>query len=41
MIDYDPVYKLQMVFMGLDSEADKPRMNAEMRVMNYNELNCN
>ena len=25
--------KLQMTFMGLDLEANKPRMNAELRVM--------
>ena len=31
--DYISAYKLQMAFMGLDVEADKPRMNAELRVM--------
>ena len=31
MIDYASVYKSQMAFTGLD--LDKPRMNAELRVM--------
>ena len=26
-------HKSQMAFMGLDFEANKPRMNAELRVM--------
>ena len=34
MIDYISAYKSQMTFLGLDFEADKPRMNAEeLRVM--------
>ena len=33
MIDYIAAYKSQMTFMGLDFEADKPRMKAELRVM--------
>ena len=33
MIDYISAYKSQMVFRGLDLEADQPRMNAELRVM--------
>ena len=33
MIDYTPADKSQMTFMGLDIEADKPRMNVELRVM--------
>ena len=33
MTDYISVYKSQMAFMGLDFEADKPRMKAELRVM--------
>ena len=34
MIDCISAYKSQMAFMGLDFEADKPRMNAEeLRVM--------
>ena len=32
MIDYILSYKSQMNFMGLDFEADKPRMKAELRV---------
>ena len=32
MIDYISAYKSQMTFMGLDYEADKPIMNAELRV---------
>ena len=32
MIDYISAYKSQMAFMGLDYEADKPIMNAELRV---------
>ena len=33
MIDYISAYKLQMVFMGLDFETDKPKMKVELRVM--------
>ena len=33
MIDYVSAYKSQMAFMRLDLEIDKPRMNAELRVM--------
>ena len=33
MIDYVSAYKSQMTFMRLDLEVDKPRMNAELRVM--------
>ena len=33
MIDYISAYKSQKVFMGLDYEVDKPRMNAKLRVM--------
>ena len=33
MIDYISAYKSQMVFMGWDIEADKPKVNAELRVM--------
>ena len=33
MINYISAYKSQMAFMGLDFEADKPGMNAELRVM--------
>ena len=34
MIDCISTYKSQMALMGLDFEADKPRMNAEeLRVM--------
>ena len=33
MIDYISAYKSQKVFMGLYYEADKPRMNAKLRVM--------
>ena len=33
MIDYISAYKSQMDFMGLDFEAHKPRMNAELKVM--------
>ena len=32
MIDDMSAYRSQMVFMGLDFEADKPRTNAELRV---------
>ena len=31
MIDYISVYKSQIAFIGLDFEADKPRMKAEFR----------
>ena len=31
MIDYISAYKSQIAFMGLDFEADKPRMKAEFR----------
>ena len=33
MIDYISAYKSQVAFMGLDFEANKPRMNVELRVM--------
>ena len=33
MIDYISAYRSQIPFMGLDCEADKPRMNVELRVM--------
>ena len=33
MIDYISAYKSQMAFVGLGFQADKPRMNAELRVM--------
>ena len=33
MIDYIAAYKSQMTFMGLDFEADKPRIKTELRVM--------
>ena len=33
MIDYISAYKSQMAFLGLALEADKPKMNAELRVM--------
>ena len=33
MTDYISVYKSQMAFMGLDFEADKPKMKTELRVM--------
>ena len=33
MIDYISGYRSQMAFMGLDFEADKPRMSLELRVM--------
>ena len=33
MIDYIPAYKSQMAFIGLDFEADKPKMEAKLRVM--------
>ena len=33
MIGYISAYKSQIAFMGLDLEADKPRMNAQLRVM--------
>ena len=36
MIDYISAYKLQMAFTGLDFDANKPRMNAELRVMMAN-----
>ena len=32
MVDYISPYKSQMGFMELDYEADKPRMNADLRV---------
>ena len=31
MIDYISAYKSQIAFIGLDFEADKPRMKAEFR----------
>ena len=33
MIDYISAYRSQIAFLGLDFEANKPRMNAELRVM--------
>ena len=33
MINYILVYKSQMAFMGLDFEVDKPRLNAELRIV--------
>ena len=33
MIDYISAYNSQMAFMELDSEADKPRVTAELTVM--------
>ena len=33
MINHISAYKSQMVFMGLDIEADKPNVNAELIVM--------
>ena len=33
LVYYISAYKSQMAFMRLDSEADKPRMNAELRIM--------
>ena len=33
MKDYISAYKLQMAFMGLDFESDKPRMKVELRVI--------
>ena len=33
MIDYISDYKSQTAFIGLDFEADKSRMNAELRVI--------
>ena len=33
MIDYIAPYKSQMAFMGLDLQSDKPRMNAELKLM--------
>ena len=33
MKDSISAYKSQMAYMGLDYEVDKPRMNAELRVM--------
>ena len=33
MTDYISAYKSQMAFMELDFEADKPKMEAELRVM--------
>ena len=33
MIDYISAYRSQTTFMGLDFEADKPRMSGELRVM--------
>ena len=32
MIDYISAYNSQMAFMELDSEADKPRVKAELTV---------
>ena len=39
LIDYISVYKSQIVFTGLALEDDRPRMNAELRIMIL--LNCN
>ena len=33
MIDYISAYKSHMAFMGLDFEADEPRMKGELRIM--------
>ena len=33
MIDYISAYKSQIALMGLDFDADKPRLKAELRVM--------
>ena len=33
MADYISAFKLQMAFMKLDFGTDKPRMNAELRIM--------
>ena len=33
MIDYISAYNSQLAFMELDSEADKPRVKAELRVI--------
>ena len=33
MIDYISPYKSQTAFMGLDLEADKPRMNVELSII--------
>ena len=33
MIDYISSYRSQIAFMGLDFEADNPRMKADLRVM--------
>ena len=33
LIDYVSAYKSQMVFMGLDAEADERRIKAESRVI--------
>ena len=33
MIDYISAYKSQIAFKGLDFVADRPRINAELRVM--------
>ena len=33
MIDQISAHKPQLAFMGLDFEANKPRMKAELRVM--------
>ena len=33
MIDYISAYRLQMTFMWLEIESDKPRVNDELRVM--------
>ena len=33
MIDHISAYKWQMAFIGLDFEAEKPRINTELRVM--------
>ena len=33
MIDYISAYRSQIAFLGLDFEANKPRINADLRVM--------
>ena len=33
MIDYISAYRSQIAFLGLDFEANKPRVNADLRVM--------
>ena len=35
MIDYISTYKAKIASMGIDFEADKSRINAELRVMMF------